>query len=164
MFREVQFKVLFAYHWHVTDRLLAAAARLASPDYRANPGYGHGSVHDLLFHLLRTDQAWRLGLETGQQPAPLPAEEYPDLAALQAGFAAEQHAWNALLEGLTGEQIEGDLQVTDRRGRQHALPTWRILQHLILHGVQHQAEIAQLLAARGQSPGDLDFIFYRPGG
>jgi len=34
------------------------------------------------------------------------------------------------------------------------------LQHLILHGMQHHTEIAQLLTLKGQSPGDIDFIFY----
>jgi uncharacterized damage-inducible protein DinB len=41
-------------------------------------------------------------------------------------------------------------------------PRWRVLQHLALHGMQHATEIAQLLTVKGQSPGDIDFIFYRP--
>ena len=61
----------------MTGRLIACAARLSEADYLLNPGYGHGSIHDLLFHLLRTDQAWRLGLEMGKQVTPLPAERLP---------------------------------------------------------------------------------------
>ena len=41
------------------------------------------------------------------------------------------------------------------------MPLWRVLQHLILHGMQHHAELAQLLTAKGQSPGNLDFIFFQ---
>ncbi len=37
-------------------------------------------------------------------------------------------------------------------GREDTLRVWRIL--------QYHAELAQLLTAKGQSPGDLDFIFF----
>ncbi|MFN8458639.1 MAG: hypothetical protein U0401_28965 [Anaerolineae bacterium] len=38
---------------------------------------------------------------------------------------------------------------------------FRQTQHLILYGMQHQTELAQLLTAKGRSPGDIDFIFFR---
>jgi uncharacterized damage-inducible protein DinB len=37
---------------------------------------------------------------------------------------------------------------------------WRILQHLVLHGMQHHTEIAHGLTVKGHSPGDIDFIFF----
>lgn len=161
MFSQTQFQTLFAYHWHVTFRLLECAAQIDESAYRDNPGYGRGSIHDTLFHLLQTDQGWRLGLETGRQQAPLPAEDYASLAALRAGFEQEQATWQALLEGLSPKEIEGDLNLTDRRGQAWTLSYWRVLQHLVLHGMQHHAELAGLLTARGQSPGDIDFLFYQ---
>jgi uncharacterized damage-inducible protein DinB len=45
-------------------------------------------------------------------------------------------------------------------GESAILPRWRIFQHLVLHGMQHHTELAQLLTAKGQSPGDIDFVFY----
>ncbi|MCA9871854.1 MAG: hypothetical protein KC487_15925 [Anaerolineae bacterium] len=47
------------------------------------------------------------------------------------------------------------------RGDPWTMPLWRVLQHLILHGMQHHTELAQLLTAEGQSPGDIDLLFYR---
>lgn len=160
-FSPSQFQTLFAYHWHTTTRLLECAARLDEPVYREHPGYGHGSIHDLLFHLLRADGGWRVALETGRQLAPARAEDYPTLESLRAGFAQEQAAWQARLAGYRAEEIEGEVSLINRRGQQLTLPLWRILQHLILHGMQHHAEIAALLTAKGQSPGDLDFIFFQ---
>jgi uncharacterized damage-inducible protein DinB len=163
-FSKLQFQMLFAYHWHINSRLMEHATHLSNADYRYHPGYGHGSIHDLLFHLLRTDQGWRLALETGRQLPAMRAEDYPTLKSLEAGFAQEQAAWQSLLDTLNAEGIEGDFSLTNWRGEVFAMPRWRILQHLMLHGMQHQTEIAQLLTAKGQSPGDIDFIFFRDQG
>ena len=160
-FTKSQFETLFAYRWHITHRLLERAAQLSAADYHANPGYGHGSIHDLFFHLLRADCGWRQALETGQQPPPLSAADYPTLTALQAALTVEQAAMEKLIGRLTSEELEGNINLTTRRGDVMPFPRWRVLQHLVLHGMQHQTEIAQLLTAKGQSPGDLDFIFYR---
>jgi len=158
-----QITILFAYHWHTTNRLINRAAHLSEEDYHADPGYGHGSIHDLLFHILRTDQSWRMALQTGKQLSSIEAEQFPDLGSLQAGFENEQMEWGVLLEGLSGEQIEGDIELTSWRGDVYTFKRWRILQHLVMHGMQHHTELAQLLTARGQSPRDIDFIFYREG-
>jgi uncharacterized damage-inducible protein DinB len=160
-FVQSQFRTLFAYHWHTTTHLLDCAARLDETAYHDRPGYGHGSIHDVLFHLLRTDQSWRLALETGKQLSPAQAESYPMLESLRAGFEQEQSAWRALLERYSATEIEGEISLTNWRGEIVVMPLWRVLQHLILHGMQHHAELAQLLTAWGQSPGNLDFIFFQ---
>ncbi len=32
---------------------------------------------------------------------------------------------------------------------------------LVLHGMQHHAELALMLTQKGKPPGDIDFIFYK---
>lgn len=160
MSNQSQMDTLFAYHWHTTRHLMACAGGLDETGYLENPGYGHGSIHDLFFHLVRTNNAWRLALETGSRASPLRQEEFPDLASLQSVLEQEQQAWQVLLDGLGDEAIEGTVDLTDGRGNTVTLYRWRILQHLVLHGMQHHAELAQLLTAKGQSPGNIDFLFY----
>ena len=125
-------QTLFAYHWHTTLRLIDCAAKLDEAAYTEHPGYGHGSIHDLLFHVLRTDRGWRRALETGHQPAPLSPEDFPNLVALRAGFELEQTAWQALLSGLSAEDIAADAHLTTAGGESAILPRWRIFQHLVL--------------------------------
>jgi uncharacterized damage-inducible protein DinB len=67
MFVKSQYQTLFAYLWHIRSKPLKCAEQLSLRDYQDNPGYGHGSIYSLFFHLLRTEQSWRLGLETGKQ-------------------------------------------------------------------------------------------------
>lgn len=159
-FSKLQFQKLFAYHWHITGRLIERAAQLGEADYKENPGYSQGSIHDLLFHLLRVDRNWRIGLEAGQRPAPLRPEDYPDLKALQAGFEQEQAAWQTLLDKLSAEEIESAASLVNWRGETLTMPRWRILQHVVLHGMQHHADLAHWLTVKGQSPGNIDFIYF----
>jgi uncharacterized damage-inducible protein DinB len=161
-FSKKQFKFLFAYTWHTTLRLLDCAQRLSAAETQENPGYGHGSIHDVFFHMLRGANSWRVALESGKQQRGLRAESYPDLAAIRAGLVEEQQAWLAMLDGLSPDQIEGDVNLTNYRGESSDTPRWLVLQHIVLHSMQHHADLAQLLTARGQSPGDIDLIFYDP--
>jgi uncharacterized damage-inducible protein DinB len=160
MFIQTQYKTLYAYHFDTVQRLLTGAAKLSEADYRANPGYGRGSIHDLLFHTLVTDLRWRAGLETGKRMPVLPAEEFPDVNSLQTFCENEKRAWLDYLAGLSDEDIAGDAIMTASSGETSAIPRWRILQHVVLHGMQHGAELAELLTLKGQSPGNIDFIFY----
>lgn len=154
-----QMTLLFEYHWRTTDRLLNLAdgvdhAALARPS-----AYGGRSIHDLFFHVLATDAGWRGALETGKRPAPLAAQDFPDLASLRSGLADEESAWNAFLVSLDETAIESEA-VLQSRDRTMRVTRWRVLQHLVLHGMQHHAELAQLLTTLDRSPGDLDFIFF----
>ncbi|MCB0200470.1 MAG: DinB family protein [Anaerolineae bacterium] len=161
MTQQEQFKTLYAYNWHTTRHLMDCASKLNDDAYHANPGYGHGSIHDLLFHLLRANRGWRVALETGRQQAGIQPNDYTTLQSIKAGVDSEQAAWDLYLETLDDAQITADITLINWRGDPWTMPLWRVLQHLILHGMQHHTELAQLLTAEGQSPGDIDLLFYR---
>lgn len=161
MTQQAQLQTLFAYNWHTTRRLMECAAQLSDDAYHTNPGYGHGSIHDLFFHLLRAIRSWRIALETGRQQAGIQPDDYPTLAAISSAVDAEQADWEAYLGALDDDRIAADITLINWRGDPWTLPLWRILHHLVLHGMQHHTELAQLLTAAGQSPGDIDFLFYR---
>lgn len=153
-FTNTQFQTLFAYHWHTHQRLLEATGKLSPAALHADPGLGRRSIHFLWVHLLNADRTYRVAMETGRRPPPLDTATLPDLAALQAGFAQEHTAWQEMLDSLSAEAIEGTVTVD------FAVPRWHLLQQVILHGMQHHTELAQLLSEHGQSPGDVDFIFF----
>jgi uncharacterized damage-inducible protein DinB len=159
---KVQYKTLFAYHWHTSRRILEGAAQLEEADLRAGSIYAGRSIIFLLFHVLHNDRIWRQVLELGRLSAILQPEDFQDLAALQAGYQAEQQGWQVLLEALSPDEIDADCEMASASDQVYSLPRWWALQHVILHGMQHHAELAQLLTEHGHSPGDIDFIFYQP--
>jgi uncharacterized damage-inducible protein DinB len=161
MLTKIQFQTLFAYHWHTTNHLLDLAAQLDEADYKAPTGYGKGSMLDIFFHLVRALNNWRQGLETGKRLYLLNSEDYTTLEAVRAGFQKEQSAWQSLLDNLSEEDFDGEINFTRHSGEVENYPRWRVLMHLMLHGMQHQAELAELLTRKGHSPGDIDFIFFK---
>lgn len=161
MSQKTQFATLFRYHFDTTERLMDQAGKLPEDDYREDLGIKWGSVHELLLHILATDQGYRVALETGHRPAPLKAEDYPGLTALRGLLEEEREGMTAYLQELTEPSIEETAELQAGPARTIALPRWHFLNHLLFHGMQHQADIAARLTRFGHSPGDLDFIFYR---
>ena len=160
MSTKAQYQILFAYQNHTMQRLIACAAQLDDTAYREHPGFGHGSLHDLFLHLLAASRMWRTVLVMGKRPSRLDRDSFPDLPSLQAGFAEEEAGWQAYVGQLSEEEVGATVTLPRPGGEQHVIPRWRILQHLILHGMQHAAEVAHLLTLKDQSPGDIDFIFF----
>lgn len=154
MTMQSHYQTLFAYHWHTTQRLLALVEKVAETAV-------FSTCHQTLSHLLSTDYSYRTALETGQQPAHLAADQFPTLSNLKTGFLEEQSKWSTLLASLNDDDIAGSADLTTLRGHTMSFPRWRILQQVLLHGMQHHAELAQLLTEQSHSPGDLDFIFFQ---
>lgn len=152
---------MFEYHFTITCKLLELAGELEEALVKEVPAGGHRSVHDLLFHLLATDRSWRLGLEVGSQPEWLKRESHADLASLRDLLDREEAAWDQYWTTLPEAGIEESVEISAGDGRVMPFPRWKVAHHLLLHGMQHHAEIAQLLSQYGKSPGDIDFIFYR---
>ena len=151
----------FAYHWQTTRRLMTLAAGLSQADYRAADDYGDASIHSLLFHLLDTDYSWRIGLESGRQSTGFAAADYPDLESLQIGIDSEEAAWTRFIDALSEEDLDQEIELISLRGATYSFSRQRVLQHLILHGMQHHSELARLLTLKGHSPGNIDYIFFQ---
>jgi uncharacterized damage-inducible protein DinB len=151
---------LFDYHWDTTERLLENAAQLDANTYHAHSEYGAGSIHKLFFHLIAANHGWRIGLVEGRQQPGLSVDDYPDRSALEALLKLERAAWREYLSQLSKHNLASEVTITTLRGHERSFPLWRVLIHLILHGMQHHSELAQALSSHGLSPGNIDFIFY----
>ena len=155
------YQTLFAYSWATAQRLLDKAALLDEAELHANPGYGHGSIYDLFLHLLNVSHGWRGAFETGTEWPRFPNERFTKLDAVRAALEAEYSGWHALLAALSDEDVADTVRLKRTTGEEGDVVRWRIFQHLTLHAMQHHTEIAHWLTRKGQSPGDIDFLFYQ---
>jgi uncharacterized damage-inducible protein DinB len=149
------------YHHWATERILEGAGRLEEAAYRGAGANGGRGVHDTLFHMLRVDHVWRTVCERPGEPfTPLAPEDYPDLATIRVAWEREAEALFAILDRLSDDELAVVVEIRDWRGQASRIERWRTLFQMLLHGMQHRSELAQLLTEHGHSPGDIDFIIY----
>ncbi len=151
---------LFDYNADRNDRMLSLAANLSDDQLDAPTGYSMGSLRRTLWHIVIVEYGWRSRCQgIDARALPQPVEPTSSVEALRE-FAAEE-ATRA--QAYLAEMSEDDLMTpfTARRGDQtFQLIPWQVLAHICHHSAQHRSEAAELLTRYGQSPGDIDFIFY----
>jgi uncharacterized damage-inducible protein DinB len=155
---------LFDYHYWVNQRLFDKAAELTNEEFLAPSRFPHGSLRDTFAHMLFADWAWR---KRGEGHSPIEGDkmiekpDFPDLPSLRGFWEGEETRMRAFLSGLTDEQAAAELHYTSTKKEPFHLPLADVLSHVVIHGMQHRSEIAQMLTELGHSPGDIDYSLYR---
>ena len=66
----------------------------------------------------------------------------------------------SFLASLTDERLTQKIQYITTKGVPFENVLWHLLAHVVNHGTQFRSEAAIALTAYGQSPGDLDLLFF----
>jgi uncharacterized damage-inducible protein DinB len=144
---------MVAYHVASQRRLWECVVQVDEAAFEREDDYSHGSMRKLMIHMAQTDIGWLMGLRGGgRQPRP-GLENYPDRAsvgALLERAAAEMTAFADALDDAGLEQVVEGM----------AGPVWQPLVHLVIHGVDHRAQVLRLLAAAGGPTFEQDFIWF----
>jgi uncharacterized damage-inducible protein DinB len=152
-------QTLWSYNAWAMEQILAAAAKLPEQALDQMIDSGHGSLYDTLLHILDTEYGWRMLIEGGVETPVLTRQDVPDLATLTARAHAESQAWHSYLAGLSDDDLGQPARYVV--GDQTREPVrWHIVYHVLNHGSYHRGEVAAALSARGQSPGELDFMIF----
>lgn len=150
---------LYDYNCWANERIFAGAEQVSDEQFHAPSPFR--SLHDLLTHLVGVEIMWRTLSQHGKltQP-PLSAQQIRTLAEIRALWLEEQTRCCAFLDGLTDADLAAGLELTSPRGDTRTYVRWQLLNHMLLHSMQHRTEAAAILTEQGRSPGDLDFIFF----
>ena len=148
-------------HWQ-NDSLIAAAANLTDEERWADRGAFFGSIGATFRHIYWADYLWlaRFGV--------VEAPKIVSFADAQAfipwdEFVAQRSAFDAVIrdwaDGMTQDDLEGDLHYTSITAGAQTNPRAPLIVHILNHATHHRGQIHMMLTALGQKPDDTDIPF-----
>ena len=72
----------------------------------------------------------------------------------------EEKLLMSFVDKVTDEKLNSHFLYTATDGSPYERILWHTMLHLVNHGTQHRSEAAALLTDFGQSPGDIDFVYF----
>ena len=152
--------LLYKYNHWANARILEAAENVTSEQFLAPGNFPHGGLRGTLVHTMWAEWIWRHRWE-GQSPIlRLTPEDFPTFGSLQARWADEEKLLMLFVDKVTEDKLNSYFFYKATDGSPYERVLWQTMLHLVNHGTQHRSEAAALLTHFGQSPGDIDFIYF----
>ena len=144
-------RTMLDYHYWARDRLLDALQTVAPEQLKRDLGSSFKSIHETIVHTYSAEWAWHSRWQGTSPTALLPADQFPDLAAVR-------DAWTELESG-----IDRVFEYKLLSGQAGATPFWQMLQHVVNHASYHRGQVTTMLRQLGAAPAKpMDMIaFYR---
>lgn len=153
--------LIYEYNYWANKRILAAAEKVTQEQFLASATFPYGGLRGTLVHILDAEFGWRTFFQKNDWSAPeLKAEDFPNLASIQARASLEEKEMRAYLATLRDEDMNVHRSYDTPEGHHRDRILWHCLLHVVNHGTQHRSEAAALLTDYNSSPGDLDFTVF----
>ncbi len=153
---------LYNYNYWASRRILDSLADIDADQFTVRaPAFGQASLRSILVHIVTAEWIWRSRCQENISPtAMLDEADFPDLTSLMERYQVEEEKMRTYLASLTDGDLDQTIHYLTTSGKPMAQKLAYILHHVVLHGMQHRAEVAAILTDLGHSPGDIDFIVY----
>jgi uncharacterized damage-inducible protein DinB len=154
-------KTMLDYHYWARDRVLDAVAPLTPDQYNRDLGSSFKSIRETLTHTYAAEWAWYSRWQGVSPTALLPTDQFADVAALRAAWAAHEEKMRSFVDGLDDEGVSRVLEYKLLSGQAGASPIWQMLQHVVNHASYHRGQVTTMLRQIGaEPPKSLDMIAY----
>ncbi|MEX2160852.1 MAG: DinB family protein [Anaerolineales bacterium] len=145
------------------DLLLDKAENLTAEQFDQDTRFPIHTIKETLVHVLTAELAYRKRASQEPYLKGLEKSEFPDLKSMRAYWAAEEKLMRAFLATLNDDAIGDTLTYKTTAGDEVKRRRIDLIFQLYFHGMQHRAEMAQMLTEFGHSPGNIDYSVYKYG-
>ena len=149
---------LLAYTMWADTQHLDALAAIPVEHLTVATGTSFGSLLGTMAHVLGSEQVWLarfVGAPLDRYPE---VADWPDLAAVRAGFEELWPGMEFFLASLSEEQLTTDLAWTSRGGNSYRRPLWEALVHMSHHSGYHRGQLTTMLRQLGHPAPSTDLI------
>ena len=159
-------RTLLDYHYWARDRMFDALEPLPPEQVDRDMGNSFKSIRDTVTHLYAAEWAWYSRWQGTSPDKLLPADLFPDLAAVRLAWTDLEAKIRAYLEQLGEANVTQVIEYKLLSGQPGASPFWQMLQHVVNHASYHRGQVTTMLRQLGAQPAKpLDMIaFYRSRG
>lgn len=149
------------YHTWATERLVASVEPLPDEAYRKDCGLFFGSIHGTLNHLLLTDgEIWYPRIAENRSPSfPLDKELESDRTVLASRLVSTASQWTGYVDGLSEDELAGDLLYTMTTGQKRVVPMAAALLHVFNHSTHHRGQVTAAISMQGFEYQPLDLLY-----
>ena len=151
---------LYDYSYWANRKLFAVVTQLTPEQFTRSVAGSYESIRNTLVHALSAEWGW---LERSGGPprgAKLDPANYATPASLVEGWSRVEGYMREFMSKLDDEKLTRDVEFAIGSGPKQSLPIGDLLQHGVVHGIHHRAQVALLLRVLGYTPGNFDMLFY----
>jgi uncharacterized damage-inducible protein DinB len=154
-------QTLLDYHYWARDRLLEALDLLTPEQFTRDLGSSFKSVRDTVSHTYAAEWAWYQRWQ-GQSPDKLlPADLFPDVAALRRAWSEHEAKMRSFVAGLGDEGASRVIDYKLLNGSPGSSPVGEMVQHVVNHASYHRGQVTTMLRQMGAAPPrPMDLIAY----
>ena len=153
-------QLLFKYNQWANAKILNAASALTSDLFLASSSFPMGGIRGTLTHALFAEWIWRQRWQGTSPATRIKPEDFPTFESLRTRWLGEESELMKFVDEITDEKLNSVFQYTSTEGVRYENILWESMTHVINHGTQHRAEVAQMLTEINLSPGDMDMILF----
>ncbi len=153
-------RCMFEYNYWCNQLIMDTAENLSDEQFDQQTQFPINTLKETLVHTMSAERIYRMRL-AGENPSGVEKEEFDSLTAIRDFWATEEKQMLTYLDGLddavAGESFNYTVAST---GKEYERVRADIFTQLLYHGMQHRAEMAQMLTEFGHSPGNIDYLIY----
>jgi uncharacterized damage-inducible protein DinB len=155
---------IHGYNEWANDHILTCCERLTSDQFTQDVDVPWGSIRNQLVHQLIVHKRWLSWADeslSGEDAYALTAdpESYPDVSSVRSMWQEVNKQNKAFLYRLTPTELKRELRV-ENPAAEILIQVDQLMLHIAHHSMQHRTETAMALTTAGNSPGDIDYLFY----
>jgi uncharacterized damage-inducible protein DinB len=154
-------RTMLDYHHWARDRLLDALEPLTPDQLNRDLGSSFKSIRETIVHTYAAEWAWHSRWQGNSPTSLLPADQFPDVAALRRAWSQHEAEMREFLDRIGEDGVSRVFEYKLLNGQAGASPLWQMLQHVVNHASYHRGQVTTMLRQLGATPAKpMDLIAY----